>query len=110
LMTCVLLTNAVSVGATNIFVADSSDFAADNLLYVMGTTNEFVRVSSISGNKIYLTGTTIAAHAISNGVSRVREFGGFSLYDSTSAKTYWGTVSSTVSTNVALKLDMIYTK
>lgn len=109
-LTAVLISSNAAVGTTNIFVQDATEFFENNLLYLTGLTNEFARVLTTSGNNVILKYPTIASHVISNGCSRVREIGGFTVYDSSSNKTIWGSVDLTTMTNVNLILDIQYSK
>jgi len=110
LMSAVLTTNAISVGATNVLVQDATDFAANSLVYLTGTTNEFVRVLAVSGNNLIFKFACTNSHDISNLCSRVREFGGFKTFDSSGTKTLWGGVDFTSATTGSLNIDLEYAK
>ena len=111
-LVCVLTTNAISASATNLYIQDSSDFAVNDLIYLMGgiPTNEFARILALGvNNNIILTQPVGAnTYAISNGVSRVKEIGGFGMYDATMASNLWLTLSFTNSTTVNLNYYQEY--
>jgi hypothetical protein len=110
LMSAVFNTNAIAVGATNCLVADGTDFGANCLVFISGTTNEFVRLSSVSGNNLIFLYPSVASHTASNVVSRVREFGGFSTFDTSLSKTIWGSLDFSTATTGSIKLDLDYSK
>lgn len=107
-LVCVLLTNAVAAGDTNIYVQDATGFDANSLLFLMGS-NEFVRIQSIpSTTNVILKFSTLYGHASTNGVSRVREFGGISYWDNTGSNNLYTTTILPYNTNVNINLDIEY--
>jgi hypothetical protein len=110
LMSAVLTTNAISVGATNVVVSDGTDFSANALVYLTGSTNEFVRIKAVSGNNLIFKYPCTASHTESNLCSRVREFGGFKTYDSTGSNAIFNSIEFATSTTVGLKMDLEYSQ
>jgi hypothetical protein len=110
LLSAVYNTNAIVAGATNILVSDGTDFGANSLVFISGSTNEFVRLLTVSGNNLIFKYACTNAHPISNVVSRVREFGGFSTFDSSSNKTVWGSLDFTSATTGNIQMNLDYSK
>jgi hypothetical protein len=108
-MVCVTFTNNMPQGSTNLFLTDTSAFSPNNLLFLMGS-NEFVRIKSISSTtNVQLRTPTLYGHAITNGVSRVREFGSLDYYDATGSNNFYTTTTfGTDLVTVNLNLDIEY--
>jgi hypothetical protein len=110
LMSAVLTSGSLAVGATNVVVADASDFSANALVYITGSTNEFVRIKSVNGNNLIFKYPCTASHTASNLCSRVREFGGFKTYDSTGSKAIFNSIEFATATSIGLKMDLEYSQ
>ena len=109
-LVCVLTTSPQTAGNNTLVVADASDFNEQDLLYVLGPTPEFIRITSIVGTTITLENNLLYDHASGVGVSRVPEFGGFTLMDSTDAKTIWARVDFGASQTVDTRMILTYTR
>jgi len=86
----VTLTADAAAGTNVVTVADSSDFTVGDLVYLMGTNPEFVRIEQIAANDLTLETPTLNAHSTGDGASRAAEFGGYFLEDDTYTGTLWG--------------------
>ena len=108
-LTAQLLTNSIAVGGTNLYIYDTSDLAANNLVYLTGATNEFVRILYIeSSTNMILKYATVASHEVTNGCARVREFSGFKLWNSGGSNTIYGSIALPAPTNVTINLKLEY--
>lgn len=107
-LVCVLFTNNMAAGSTNLYIQDTSGFDANTLLFLMGS-NEFVRIQSIpSSTNVVLKFPTTYGHSATNGVSRVREFGSVAYSDSTLSNKLYTTTILPYNTNVTINLDIDY--
>jgi hypothetical protein len=82
------MTNSAGAGTNLLDLADASGIPNYSLLYLMDSTPEFVGVTNIIGNTVYLENATVGSHASASGVSLVREFA-TPAYDATLANKVW---------------------
>lgn len=86
---------ASNMPLTNIvYVVDASGFGTNNLLW-FGSSNQFHRISGITGNVVNLECPLIKGEASNAIVAKVVEFGGFSMVDERGSNTIYGSLTAT---------------
>ena len=72
-----LVASNIAAASTNLWLVDGSSFAANNMVTILGLTNEYAQIRTLSGNVATLWRPTVYAHSMSCGVSRVLTGAGF---------------------------------
>lgn len=101
------LSGATVIGNSTVEVTDNSNFQDSDLAVILDTSNEFFRVGSIPAN-IEAEDNILAVHSVGQPVSRVMEFGGFSIYDSENSGNMYVKVESVNSITATLTLDLVF--
>lgn len=98
---------ATSTGSPNVQVDNATNFIENDLATILDTSNELFRISSV-GTPLVAEDNIAAIHTINQGVSRVIEFGGFSVFDLDSSNNIYARTSFNSSKTVTLTMDIEY--
>jgi hypothetical protein len=92
------LTNVTAIGTSILYVADSSGFTTNNLIW-LGFSNHMYRVSAVTGNTLYLSCPLVKYEPTNNPVAKVVEFGGFKMIDRANSNNIYGRLEFTNAIN-----------
>lgn len=104
-----LHTNSLAIGDTLIKVQDATDFSTNDLIWLTNNTNEYIRISGITGTSINIYDNLVASHTVSGGVARCVEMGGF-LFSSQLNNNMYGQLIFTNNTTANIKVKVDYSK
>ena len=97
---------ATSVGSPNITMDDETDLSPNDLILVLGGTEEYARLKTIADTCV-AEDNFANAHAVDTGVTRVIEFSGFPLWNYESGTNVYLNISFSAVQTVSLKLEMV---
>lgn len=103
------LASAYSIGSTVLTLDDNSNLVKHDLVYLNGAPPSFGRVLSVSNAgtaQITLEEGTQYAYTTNNGVSRVIEFGEFTTFNTTAAKSMFVRLSFATAQTVTVRLTL----
>ncbi len=105
-MAAVRLTAQAGSGTDSVDIDDDSDFAVNDLVYIMGATSEFARVSAVAGDTLTLEDDLTNTHTNDSPIARVPEFGSIDVWDAQSASSVYvrATFASTQTVNTTLSV------
>lgn len=101
----VAITNSTLIGTNAVHLADATGFSTNDMVYFCDS-NEFARVLSISGNVLTLEDNLLYPHGTTSSVSRVAEYGGFSMIDYSGTSNLWHRISATNVFTNTLQMDL----
>ena len=96
---------ATVIGSPNIKPDSYIDFNPNDLATILDTTNENARIKTVASTMI-AEDNLLAVHAIGQGVVRVSEFSGVTLYNKESGTNVYLRISFAAAQTVSLKLEM----
>jgi hypothetical protein len=104
----VLANGSAPAGTNAVTVDDGSSFSANNLVVIYdGDSTEFARITSVSTNVLTFEDNLVSAMDDDAGVSRVAEYGGFSLHGSNQTVWAGATFSSIQTVNLSNWMEYI---
>jgi len=96
---------ATVIGSPNIKPDSYADFNPNDLVTILDTTNENARIKTVAST-MTAEDNLLAVHAIGQGVVRVSEFSGVTLYNKESGANVYLRISFAAAQTVSLKLEM----
>jgi hypothetical protein len=106
-----LICNTLSVGANiadpSITLTNAAGLVKYDLMYVMGATPEFRRISGLAGSVASAMTNIENAHSIGDGVANAVEFGNLVFLDDSGAKKIYARVEFAAVKTVSLTLDVV---
>ena len=106
-ITFTTLSAIANIGDSSITVVDGSHFIQYDLMSIMGTIQEFRRISTIATNVLGAMTNIENAHIIGDGVSNVSEFGRLTLVDTSGAQKIYARIEFATAKTVTLGLDLL---
>jgi len=90
----------------NITPDDHTDFSPNDMALILDTGNdEFIRLKTIANTMI--AEDIITLHDIDDGISRISEFSGFSLFNNENEKSVYLRIGFAVAQTVSLKMELV---
>lgn len=99
------ITNGTPAGTNQAFLADATGFAVNDLVY-FSVSNEFARIAAMSGNVLTFEDNLTKPHGTTGVVSRVAEFGGFTMLDWSATSNVWYKIAATNVFTQTLNIDL----
>jgi len=94
-------------GTNIITVADTTGFSINDLVWFGGISNEFARITNVTPNTISFEDNLTMGHASNDVVTKVAEFGGFSLMDKTETGNFWAKLTASTAFTNNFKIDLL---
>ena len=107
LLVGVSITNTIAVGTNVLGVSDTSDFAINDMLRLVGTNTDDVRISSKTVSTLTLENTPGNSYTTNNGCHSAPAIGGMTFYDATLSNTLWGKIAFGETQTVNLVMEII---
>ena len=101
------LAGNTGIGSPTGSVVNALGFYTNDLVFFQ-TTGIKARIVAITNNTLYFEDTLIVDHTINEGIARVAEFGGFTMWDNAGGTNMFGRISSVSAITCTNRIEIKY--